>query len=129
MPRRSRPSYRLPPNKEKKTEQLEKVLSKPKHQSKTETKVVDSEDEARLDDELSSEEFEEGPSQWPRDEDLGDSDEEEVDADAPRIAIWEEDNADFIAQQDVEENEMSDEVRLLVLSASSNLTQGTLFFL
>ena len=87
------------------------MLSKPK-QSKARyvEKEVDAGDEARLDEEFSDEDFEEGPSQRPMDVGLVVSDDEEIDADAPRVALWEEDNDDFLAEQGAEENKTSDEV-------------------
>src|SRR5258705_158023 len=112
MPRRSRPSYRLPPNKGKKEGQLENVLSKPK---RPKTQFVEkAADEARFDEDPSEEDFEEGSSQQ-SEEELGVSDDEEFDADAPRVAVWEEDDEEFLAQQDVEDNKTSDEVCVPVL--------------
>jgi len=110
MPRRSRPSYRLPPNKGKK-EELENVLSKPKL-SKTRfvEKAEDSEEEAGFDEDV----FEEEGSSQRSEGELGVSDDEEFDADAPRVAVWEEDNEEFLTQ-DVEENKPSDEVCVPVL--------------
>jgi hypothetical protein len=106
--------------------QPESVPSKPKLQSKTRHVETDSEDEARLDEDLSGEDSDQGSSQLSEGAELEDDDDEGVDADAPRVAIWEEDNEDFVAEQDVEENKMSDEVRTSI-SCRLKLTQMSLF--
>lgn len=98
MPRRARPSYRLPPNKGEKVPQPEKSSHKPDHQSKT--GYVESDDEAGNDEYLSGEDFEQ------------DSEFEGIDGDAPRVSVWEADNDDFLAQQETEANKKSDEVRV-----------------
>lgn len=122
MPRRSRPSYRLPPNKGKKKDQLENVLSKPK-QPKTRF-VEKAADETRFDEDLSEEE---GSSQESEGE-LGVGDDEEFDADAPRVAVWEEDKEEFLAQRDVEENKTSDEVCVCVSVLCISTTSSLKFF-
>jgi ribosomal RNA-processing protein 36 len=117
MPRRSRPSYRLPPSKEKK--ELEKTPSKPKNRF-VETEIDSIDNSGTQLDEDADEDFEQGSSKWSKDGELEDSDDEEIDADAPRVAVWEEDNGDFLVQKDDDdENEISDEVRVPALAFSA----------
>ena len=107
MPRRSRPSYRLPPNKGDR-KNLEGVPSSPNHQYQSQ--FVDTENDSEDEfSHLSGEDFEQGSSLRSEDGELEDSD-DEVGADAPRVAVWEEDDDDFLALPDGQEIKRSDEV-------------------
>jgi len=81
-------------------------------------------DETRFDEDLSEEE---GSSQESEGE-LGVGDDEEFDADAPRVAVWEEDKEEFLAQRDVEENKTSDEVCVCVSVLCISTTSSLKFF-
>lgn len=102
MPRRPRPAPRGKPGKEKKTDNVASSsrvqLPLPKAISKRKLKILDSEPESEElnDDEESSSDSEEDDEEGDDDTSLGgDSEESDVDVDAPRVAQWvDEDDLD-----------------------------------
>ncbi|KDR84945.1 hypothetical protein GALMADRAFT_131709 [Galerina marginata CBS 339.88] len=117
MPRRPRPLHRTAPGKVATAEKQAKLSSStvPKAASKIQFAEQDSGSEegvvSSLDEDGSlSEEFEEGSSQDPGlyNESLRRAEDDEADADAPRIAQWEDDEVDFSQQEFEDEKAEAD---------------------
>ncbi|KAJ3516250.1 hypothetical protein NLJ89_g1241 [Agrocybe chaxingu] len=98
MPRRSRPAYRKPPKTSDSSVTRAKIIIKPTAAQK---QLIRSEPDLKSEDEaVSSDEFEEGSSQGSGRIAGQGNDDEDGDADAPRVVQWEEDNEDEEAEEE-----------------------------
>ncbi|CAA7265840.1 unnamed protein product [Cyclocybe aegerita] len=107
MPRRSRPAHRKPPKTSDSLVTQGKTIIKhtaaQKQPIRSEPDL--SEDDHVFEQEVSSDEFEEGSSQGSGRLNGQDNDDEDEDADAPRVVQWEEDMEDFVEDEEAEEEE------------------------